>query len=81
MRRFYVPDGKSFEPSITVGNPGANVVELEVTPGPLAGQITASSSSMACATGYACCWYRRAKGGVVSKLRGFDEWCLPRDSY
>ena len=34
VRRFDVPIGKSVELPITVGNPGANVVELEVAPGP-----------------------------------------------
>ena len=33
MRRIDVPVGKSVELPITVGNPGANVVELEVAPG------------------------------------------------
>src|SRR5215468_1123308 len=33
VRRLDVPVGKSVELSITVGNPGANVVELEVAPG------------------------------------------------
>ena len=34
VRRLDVPVGKSVELPITVGNPGANVVELEVAPGP-----------------------------------------------
>jgi hypothetical protein len=34
VRRLDVPIGKSVELPITVGNPGANVVELEVAPGP-----------------------------------------------
>lgn len=34
VRRMDVPVGKSVEIPITVGNPGANVVELEVGPGP-----------------------------------------------
>jgi hypothetical protein len=34
VRRLDVPVGKSIELPITVGNPGANVVELEVAPGP-----------------------------------------------
>jgi hypothetical protein len=34
VRRMDVPVGKSVELPITVGNPGANVVELEVAPGP-----------------------------------------------
>ena len=34
VRRIDVPVGKSVEVPITVGNPGANVVELEVAPGP-----------------------------------------------
>jgi len=34
VRRFNVPVGKSIELPITVGNPGANIVELEVAPGP-----------------------------------------------
>jgi hypothetical protein len=34
VRRIDVPVGKSIELPITVGNPGANVVELEVAPGP-----------------------------------------------
>src|SRR5260370_12366612 len=33
VRRLDVPVGKSVELPITVGNPGANVVELEVAPG------------------------------------------------
>ncbi len=33
VRRFDVPVGRSFELPITVTNPGANVVELEVAPG------------------------------------------------
>ncbi len=34
VRRLDVPVGRSIELPITVGNPGANVVELEVAPGP-----------------------------------------------
>jgi hypothetical protein len=34
VRRLDVPVGRSVELPITVGNPGANVVELEVAPGP-----------------------------------------------
>ena len=34
VRRLDVPVGKPIELPITVGNPGANVVELEVAPGP-----------------------------------------------
>ncbi len=34
VRRLDVPVGKSIELPITVGNPGANVVELDVAPGP-----------------------------------------------
>ncbi|MFO1082108.1 MAG: hypothetical protein U1E23_15945 [Reyranellaceae bacterium] len=34
VRRMDVPVGKSVELPITVGNPGANVVELDVAPGP-----------------------------------------------
>src|SRR5207253_8442896 len=34
VRRLDVPVGRSIELAITVGNPGANVVELEVGPGP-----------------------------------------------
>ena len=34
VKRLDVPVGKSVELPITVGNPGANVVELEVAPGP-----------------------------------------------
>jgi len=34
VRKLDVPVGKSVELPITVGNPGANVVELEVAPGP-----------------------------------------------
>ncbi|MFO1162897.1 MAG: hypothetical protein U1E60_28950 [Reyranellaceae bacterium] len=34
VKRIDVPVGKSIELPITVGNPGANVVELEVAPGP-----------------------------------------------
>ena len=34
IKRIDVPVGKSVELPITVGNPGANVVELEVAPGP-----------------------------------------------
>ena len=34
VQRMNVPVGKSVELSITVGNPGANIVELEVAPGP-----------------------------------------------
>jgi len=34
VRRLDVPVGRSVESPITVGNPGANVVELEVAPGP-----------------------------------------------
>ena len=34
VRRIDVPVGRSVELPITVGNPGANVVELEVAPGP-----------------------------------------------
>ncbi|MBV8188602.1 MAG: hypothetical protein JO339_15280 [Alphaproteobacteria bacterium] len=34
VRRIDVPVGKSVELPITVGNPGANVVELDVAPGP-----------------------------------------------
>ena len=34
VRKLDVPVGKSVELPITVGNPGANVVELDVAPGP-----------------------------------------------
>ena len=34
VRKLDVPVGKSIELPITVGNPGANVVEIDVAPGP-----------------------------------------------